>query len=319
MDNEFNFDIEVNETNWLVDNLIPLGHLCVVISQAGVGKSLLAECLAVNITHSIDFIGRKTQSCNALIIDQDTPTDVIQKRLVKFSKGLNTNRNCSLFLESMRGYQLKDHTLTTVINDYPSAKFVLIDSLHSVIEGLNSNGTSDMSKLFNLKEKCLTTDKVIWFNHHISEKCGADIKALMTKDPHKLSMGSSAIIQQADTYYIVGAVAQAGITERIYLRTVSKRQSIPIPPIVLRVVQTSNSGEIIEFEGNYEPDLDEVEQDIMTLFREQNVERTVKEVYDSMGHQHGEVSTREGLASLDKKGKLLMSRHKSNLFKYRLP
>lgn len=75
----------------------------------------------------------------------------------------------------------------------------------------------------------------------------------------------------------------------------------------------------MEYDGRYDAGIEGAEKDIMTLFQEQDAPRTVKEVYDAMGHQHGETTIREALAILDQKGMLVMSRHKSNLFKYRLP
>jgi len=310
--------MKIEKPEWIVDRLIPAGHLCVVLSQAGVGKSLIMEYLATCIAHSAKFCGFDTIEGNTLIIDQDTPQNAISSRLIRFSRGIGKEPKHILYLKSMCGYQIKDRTLFTAINDF-NTKLTLIDTLHSTSVGLNINSVSDMSKLSTLKEKCLKEGMTIIFNHHISEKDDLPIKALMTGDPHKLSMGSSAIIQQADTYYIIGAYAENGRTNRIYIRTISKRLSIPMPPIVVKIVATENGGEMMEFDGNYEPELDEIEQDIMVLFRDNNTDRTVKEIYEAMGHKHGEVHVREALTTLDKKGKLSMSRHRSNLFKYRMP
>lgn len=316
---EFDFNSEVEETGWLVKDLVPIGHLCVVLAQAGIGKSLLVEYLSVCLTHGIHFCGFDTAFGDSTIVDQDTPINSIQKRLLRFSKGVNRTKIGKLYLESMNGYQLSNQSLFKAINKYPS-KLTVVDSLHSVCGDLNPNSTGDMSRLATLKEKCINDNNTIIVNHHISEKTKNDIDTLMKGDTHKLSMGNSVIIQQADTYYIIGATAENGLTNRIYLRAISKRVSIPTKPIVLRLVQTENGGEIIEFEGYYEPELDNAEKDVLIVFRENPDEnKTVKEVYESMGHKHGELKTREALASLEEKGLLAMSRHKSNLFKYRLP
>ena len=88
---------------------------------------------------------------------------------------------------------------------------------------------------------------------------------------------------------------------------------------MLRMLQTENGGERLEFAGYYEPEFGDIETDIMTLFREANAVRTVKEVYEALGHQYGENKVRESLAGLEKRGYLFLSRHKHDLFKYRLP
>jgi len=289
-----------------------------VLAQAGVGKSLLVEYLAVCIVFGVSFCGFKTVEGDVLIIDQDTPTDVLQRRLLRFGQALELEPKHQLFVKSMSGYSLSNGTLATLINDYPTVRLVVIDSLHSVCDKLNPNYTSDMNRWSILKEKCLQPEMSILVNHHISQKWELSVEALMNGDANKLAMGNSTIIQQADTYYIVGARAEEGRTKLMYLRPVSKRVSIPTNPIVLKMIE-SEQGEMLDYEGRYEPDLDEVEYDVMTLFAEQDIERTVKEAYDAMGQKHGIVTVRKALASLEVKGKLRLSRHKANLFKYKLP
>lgn len=320
---EFDFSTEIEETQWLVESLIPMGHLCLMLAQAGVGKSLVVESLAVHIASGVPFCGLKSLEGDVLILDQDTPQNVLQKRLIRFNHGLNNTTNSNqpkhkLFWESMRNYSLDNGTLITAINDYPSAILVIIDSLHSFCGRLNPN-TSDMAILAKVKSKCLTKDKTILFNHHISQKKDASIEELMSGETNSLAMGYSGIMQQTDSYYIVGATAVDGRTDRIYVRPVSKRVSIARHPFILRLTQPSDQAEVISYESTYEPDLSESELDIMTLFREQTIERTVQETYDAMGHKFSIIVTRKALAHLEKEGKLLISRHKSNLFKYRLP
>jgi RecA-family ATPase len=65
--NNFDFGISVPETQWVVHNLIPKGHLCFMLAQAGVGKSLLLESLAIHIIHGIDFAGLKTVAGDSVI------------------------------------------------------------------------------------------------------------------------------------------------------------------------------------------------------------------------------------------------------------
>jgi len=289
-----------------------------VLAQAATGKSLLVEDIAVSAVHGVPFAGFRTVEGDVLLIDQDTPTDTLDSRLLAFGQALQTEQKYRLFVESMGGYTLADGSLIRTIQQYPTARIVIIDCVHSVCGRLNPNYTNDMSVWAKVKAACLNEHNTIILVHHISQKWELDIQALMQGEPNRLAMGSSAIIQQADSYYIIGSRETEGKTDKIYVRPVSKRISIPLDPIVLRVLPTEY-GELIQYEGMYEPDLDDSEYDIMTLFKEQRLERTVKEVYEAMGHKHGEKKVRLALASLEAQGKLAISRHKSNLFKYRLP
>ena len=316
---EFNFETSPIDTEWVVEKLIPVGHLCLVLAQAGVGKSLLVEDLAVHIVFGLPFCSLKTAFGNVLLIDQDTPTDVLTNRLAKFGKGMQAEQKYKLFIESMNQYSLSNGSLIRVINNYPSAKIVIIDCLHSVCGRLNPNYTGDMGVLARLKHECLVDGRTIIINHHISEKTDLTIDELMANSTHNLSMGNSAIIQQADTYYIIGAAAEDGLTNKIYVRPVAKRVAVGSKPLVLRIVKPTEDSEKLEYQGLFEPEFSDLEQDILMLFREIPSDRSIKDTYEAIGHKDSENSVRKSLTSLEKKGKLVMNRKSHNLFKYRLP
>lgn len=316
---EFDFNSQTTETRWAVEPLFPLGQLDVVLAQAGVGKSLIVEALAVHVVHEVPFGGFTTNYGDVLIIDQDTPTDVLSKRLIKFGRGLNCEQKHRLFVESMKNYTLGDGTLITLIQDYPTVVLIIIDSLHSVLGRLNPNSTGDMNYWARFKSECISTGRTVLLNHHITEKVGYTLEQLMSGNPHTFAMGSSAVIQQADTYYIIGASAENGITNRLYIRPIAKRVAVRSTPFIFQIVQPTPDSERFEFFGDYIVNFSEVETDCMTLFQQYPSDRTVKEVYENMGQKHGIIAVREALSSLHQKGYLVLSRHKSNLFKYRLP
>ncbi len=316
---KFDLSTKTEEVKWAIEGLIPSGQLCIILAQAGVGKSLVVEEIAICVAFGIPFLDMKTIDCNVLIIDQDTPTDVLHRRLKKFAKGMRTVQKHDLFVESMQGYSLDNKSLINKINEYPTAKLVVIDCLHSICGKLNPNYTSDMGVLAKFKQECLSDGRTILVNHHISEKRELPIDMLMTGDPHSFAMSSSAIIQQADTYYVIGAQAENGFANKLFLRIVPKRVAVSSKPLILQITRPDNESERMEYMGLYEPEYGEVELDILSLFRESPSDRTCKEVYESMGHKHGEKSIRIALIKLEKSGLITMSRHKSNLFKYRLP
>lgn len=319
---EFDFSETIPNTNWIVDGLIPAGQLGLVLAQAGIGKSLVVEDLAVHVAFAVPFCGIDTVAGDVLIIDQDTPSDILSIRLKRFALGTRAIKKHSLFVETMCGYSLANGSLISIINKHPTVRLVIIDSLHSVSEGLNTNHTSDMNILAKLKRECLRDDMSILVNHHITEKVTYAVERLMMEDTHSLSMGSSAIIQQADTYYIVGANASSnGVTETVFLRPVAKRQSINTKPLILKMLQLDNGGETLEFKGYFELGLSNLDADLLLLFRQGRGEGayTVKETYERTGHQYGENQIRKGLASLEERGLLTLGRHAHNLFKYRSP
>lgn len=319
MPKSFDCDVALPETKWLVKDLVPLGHLCVLLAQSGAGKSFVLEALALHVAYKKDFCEFETSFGDVLIIDQDTPTDVLKSRLIRMSKTLGQKAANRIELASMEDYSLSNYTrLVNMINDV-NAKLVIIDSLHSLCGGLNPNSTSDMSVWAHIKSKCLNEDRTIIVSHHITEHLELSLADMMDGNKHISGMGNSTIKQQTDTEYILASTIEDGRIGKIYLRPVAKRRAISQKPVCMRLIEPDDEKMIVEFNGYWEADLSEVEQDCMLLITETNMEFSIKEVRDKMGNKYGEKAIRESLVSLERKGRLVMSRHKSNLFKYRLP
>ncbi len=310
-------------SKWICNDIIPAGQLVVILAQSGVGKSLLVEYLAICIVCGIDFCGHAVQESDVLIIDQDTPTDRLNAREAKFLIGSHGQPKHDLYIESMQGHYLKKDIID-VIKGHPTCKTIIIDSLISVCGSLNINMNSDLSPILTrIKQSCLTEDRTIIINHHISEKKEVSIDLLMQADSHQFAMAASAIIQQADTYYLVGATAEGGSANRIYLRPVAKRLQISTKPLIIAINPVGDLGERMDLYGTYEPELDEVQADVMGLFRENSTleekyHAGVEEIYKIMAHRHSEANIRKALTDLQQTGLLILTRHGHNLFKYHL-
>ena len=109
------------------------------------------------------------------------------------------------------------------------------------------------------------------------------------------------------------------MTDKIYVRPIAKRVAVDSSPLILKMTKPATDSERLEYAGLYEPELDPDEQDVLTLFREIPGDRTIKDIYEDIGHQASELETRKALKNLENKGLLVMSRRSHNLFKYRLP
>ncbi len=318
--NLFNFKKKAEEAKWLIEDLVPLGHLCFLLAQSGAGKSYWLEALALHILFAKDFCGMPTNFGDVLIIDQDTPQDVLEKRILKISKGLGLEPKFKLRYFSMRGFTISNDTIPNLINEF-NPILTLIDSLHSVCGRLNPNKTSDMSIWAKVKADCLTKDRTIFVSHHISEKSSWTIPDLMDSNIHISGMGNSALKQQADTEYILASDInkEMGKIENIYIRPVPKRQAITPKASVYKIIEPDKDSMLFQFGGFYEPDTSEEELDILLLFETTGDDYTVKEIRDKMGNKYGESAIRKALKSLESKNRLLMQRTRHNLFKYKLP
>jgi hypothetical protein len=316
----FNFEGEVMESSWLVKPLIPLGHLCVILAQSGMGKSFVGEYLALCCAWNRPFLDMETLSGPVLIIDQDTPADVLASRLKRMGAYFGGQPPHEVYVESMAGHNIKD--IPKLVNTY-EPRLVIIDSLHSLCGKLNPNHTTDMNIWSWVKSECLTSDRTIVINHHISEKQTINLEQLMDHTLHLSGMGSSAIKQLCDTEYILTSTTKDNKIDQIYLRPIAKRQAVGEKPVQMYLREPDNvngNGPIfLEFDGYYEEGASDCESDIMLLMQQTGQEYTIAQAREAIGCKWNENKIRDGFKKLEKKGEVVMRRGGSNLFKYRLP
>ena len=323
----FTTDIKIPETEWLVDNLIPLGHLGFVIAQAGIGKSYFTEQLAACIVYGKPFLGLHVKSGSVLLIDEDTPEKVLMRRMGKFVTYYKDEKRVGeLRIKSMTGLKLAGkNSLLTALAENDDVVLIVIDSFNARCGDLNPNITRDMSRIQILKQYCLNEHMTILINHHISEKIERTALELMTCDPHTLAMGSSVINQQADTYYILGSPStNSSKLEALYVRPISKREMIPLNPFKIDYIEQDGHSyfdklAMIDTKSDL---LEDVESDIMIIYREgQNKPegRTVDEIYKTLAGKHGLIAVRNALKTLEIKGKIKYRKGRHNLFHYYVP
>lgn len=313
----FDFNQEIPVARWAIDNLVPMGHLVFIDAQAGVGKSLIIESMAVHIISDLPFCGMDTVSGDVLLIDEDTPCDTLKTRILRLQKSLNCTPKFRLDIRNMEGNSLKG--ISKIIAEYPNAKYIFIDSLNSTASGLDVNISKDMQVLTEIKKQSLTSDRVIIFTHHISEKLAeCSVNDLMTMQTSKLAMGSSAINQQADTYFIVSAKALNGRMNVVYIRPVSKRQTISRKPFYLNMEETGDNLEVMKWGGYYETGLTTCEVDIIELHKTMLECLGVRQTVIKMDADYSESEIRTAYHNLEKMGKMIKERAGHNLYKYYL-
>jgi len=336
----FNPSEQANKPSWLVKNFIMAHGLIDVFGQSYAGKTLFTEDLATCIVNKQSFLGMKTAHGNVLIIDQDTPTDKLTSQLQRFNRGVpiqpfdftDTEPQSNLYIESMKGYSLTTanqyaySTLSGIIEKYIETlhpKLIVIDSLHGVCGGLDVNNTNDMNKLSIFKNKIFGKypDTTIILNHHISEHKNFGFDEIMNMDTHGLSMGNSAIVQQADEILILAPkVFGSKKLVELGIRPVSKRQLIPIDPFIVELKEDKNSLSFT-FKNFYTMPEPKINSEIITLFKNLSKKSkkqslTVNEVYEKLGGLHGIIRVRDAMHFLESEKKLRLITHKPYPFQY---
>lgn len=319
----FDFEKKSKPVTWCVDELIASDTLNFFISKAGVGKSFLVEYLAVCIVYGYDFLGMKTEPSNVLLIDQDTPKDVLYRRLRRFAAYMKKRKfklKRQLFTQSMKGYSLSDGSLLRRIADTDNVSVVIIDSLNSVSGTLDVNKTRDMTVLSELKSAAVKEGKTLIIIHHISEHVDMTVDEIMTtSDTNKLTMGNSIINQQADTLFYLTSKTHSSLSE-LNVRPVAKRVALGVKPFIALLIEKGDRLHF-RFRGLYEERLQslcEVDRDILRLFSKIPQKRRTYQVFYDMGQKHGIYSVRHSLKRLEKRGLLVEHKENPKLFTYEL-
>lgn len=314
--NLFDFEEAQAPTEWLVKDIIPKENLVFVLAQAGVGKSFWVEQLGVSVAFEKPFMGVDVEGGDVLIVDQDTNTPVLRQRLAKFGAYYKTKPKYNLYWQSMENLSLKNTSLIDCVNSYPTVKLVIIDSLTSVSMGLNMCEEKDMGHLNKFK-KCLRPNLTIIITHHISEKKTWSVDKLMTCDPHGLSMYSSVINQQADTYFVVGSNDIGKRLTKLYIRPVTKRTVIDHEAFTCDLVELNGHlhfDDLQPYDISKSDILSDIEEDILTWLKEEAEEKGIKDICRGLGDLHSEQALREATNMLRQKKLVSFRRHKHNQY-----
>jgi len=315
----FDFRQKIKPVRWLVEGFIPREALSFWLAQAGVGKSYIISALVTSIIHGELFLGMKTTSCNVLLIDQDTPTNALQKNLILYKKHYNKEPVCRLYLESMNGYSIRDKGLLAAILKYEDAEVVIIDCLTSICPGVEMIKASEMSRIGELKQELISRGKTLIITHHISEKKEISPHDLMVMDAHGLAMYSSVINQQADMLYIVGNPNAGRNCKELFIRPWSKRYLATVKPFICSLVQEKGE-QHLDYVGEYSrggnEELGDDEKMILDAFETPGVYLFAISVYKAIGYAIGINGVYKILKELTYKKYLKLGKERHNKFKW---
>lgn len=227
----------ITDTEWLVENHIPMGGYCLVAAQPGVGKSYILEALAVDVVCGGSFLGENTVKGDVLLIDEDSNAQHVHHRLKKFfSIYPNYDRSSKLYCYVREGYRITDgntSSLRSLINreEHKNVKLIILDSLRSLTAGKSSlDNTRDSSSVVDLLQGIERDGVTVLVVHHISTKANLTaIKAMTCDNPDGLIMNNTALVSASQAAYILASPTRGGNLEELYIRPVTRRVLLPKP------------------------------------------------------------------------------------------
>jgi len=152
------------------------------------GKSWLVAAIALAVaTQTLCLCKLATRFASVIYIDEDTPTSILEWRFDRLCRFLGLSRqSLPLFLWSMTGFRLDAppdlQKLITTIKALPQPVLVVIDTLDSVLGGLDTNKTKDSVRVGQLLSELKACGATLLVTHHMSihglddEKSAAMIK-----------------------------------------------------------------------------------------------------------------------------------------------
>lgn len=161
------------DLQWLVKDLIIEGSLCMIVGDAGTGKTYIALDIAVAIAEGQAWLGREVLQGPVLIIDEESGEHRLSLRLKKIIEGHHGSDDTPLYFMSYQSVDLKNGLDTFEIEKFiieKEIKFVVIDSLMEVIQGADENAAKDMTPvLYTINKMKERTGTTFFMIHHTSK------------------------------------------------------------------------------------------------------------------------------------------------------
>ena len=301
-DNIFIPNMKQEPVKWLVEGLIPVGDVGIVASQPGVGKSFLLEDLAISVAYGKPFLGMETRNGNVLIIDEDSPSNTLDRRLSKFSNYCKNDGKYNIYRHSKEGHTIK--TLPKLIASYSELKLVIIDCMVSITGEADIDRTIHAVAIGNFMAEVKRKDMTVLIAHHISTHNDLSIEQAMTCfNPQGLVMNNTRIVSSCDTLYILASPDMDGKLKTLFVRPVARRTTINAEAFTATLIEDEQTlhfeyGKAIDIKGELGKD----ESRALSLFEDVGERLTVKEALGKSAQYFSDFTLREHLHSLEDKG-----------------
>ena len=220
-------------TQWLCEGFMPDDHILLFIGKPHNGKSWFVESLGVAAAGGKPFLDTyRTKYKNVIIIDEDTPTNILEERLRRLAAGMGLLLDdIPIDRRSMQGFRLDDtssmNSLKQDISQSSSPVLLIIDSLSSVQGRWDQNRTNGAIKIGEALNELKVAGATILVAHHISLKTKNEKSYGNSEDFTSQAMGNTQIVAKSDTAYGIWELPSKEHT-RFVISTKPRRQSLQV-------------------------------------------------------------------------------------------
>ena len=195
----------VEDTEWVVEGLLPYRQKGLIVGRPGSGKSWFLERLALDVASDQAFLGRYEieKPGPVLLVDQDSPREVVRERILALASGQGIPSD--LYIESQAGHALDlrqgVEELSALVAKVEPV-LVILETLDTLTSGnFDENRVQDMRPFFKALGRLQDAHPcTILLSHHFSKRGQA-------KDPITFVRGSSALPASVDVAYGVERIS----------------------------------------------------------------------------------------------------------------
>ena len=252
-------------SEWLVEGLVPAGHTVLAAGMPGAGKSYIAEALAIAVASGTPYLGLSVTQGPVLLVDEDTPSDELSRRIIDLSNGLHADlSNIPLHIFSYEGFRLDDDESMARLEQKVrevKPKLIILDCLSKMMGNFDENSARDCNNAASAWNRLKGDGVTMVILHHLNKREGK-----IEADFAKLVRGSLALVANCDTAFGVEVGRRSPVTTfNIY--PVERRGGLTIrEPFGIELVP-QNGGKWLQ-RGPIRKEPSQLAKNIWPLFRE---------------------------------------------------
>ncbi|MFA4835464.1 MAG: AAA family ATPase [Dehalococcoidia bacterium] len=186
----------------LVEGLILRGHTVILGGFWGSSKSWFAEALAVSVAAGVPFLDRQVTQGPVMIIDEDSPQDILAERITRLGKGIGKEAGeLPITIHCQGGFKLSSTRAVDMVQkeiESNAISLVVVDSLSSILGTLSENDMTEARQRWS-KLKGEKGTATLFMIHHFG-KVGEDLKEVGFT---KALRGSTKLADSADTAFSI--------------------------------------------------------------------------------------------------------------------
>lgn len=300
---------------WLVEGLIPHKHAILAAGLPGVGKSWIADALAIHIAGNQPYLGLSVMSGPVILIDEDTPSDEFSNRLQRLASGIGAPlEDLPIEVCSMENINLTDEsTIQTLENKVVNTKSVLLilDCLSKVMGGeFNENSATDANIAGTMWSRLKAKGVTVFATHHLNKREGN-----IATDFVKLSRGSVALVANSDTAFGIEFGRQRPTRFNVYPQERRRKLSMR-EPFGIELEEDSGLTWARLNLTNITKEVSDLAKAIWPLFYNDKATLSVNDVKSRLKGLGADVEIREALHELCDRGLLQLGRGPHNRYLY---